>query len=194
MKKNFDFIRECLDQSKGRNIATIDVETFSPPIDIPVHKDRDGDVRPALDWFKDNFTNKSEGYDVICMHISENYKKKWNLSKHIGGTYWNDGAPYEFYIVADRGDQARHYDFDEFTRRFIHEMLHGDSYTGDIRNNTLHPRDWVHRWDYNLHSIHRAPTLIDFTRYNTQKKIIRLLKKVIDLYAKISYLPSTTFK
>lgn len=189
-RENFEFIKESLEQSQGREIEEFSVETFSPPTSIPTYTWTNPDgtktTRPSWDWFVERFTEKAEGYNVVVLHMSEYYKKKWGISKWIGGTYRRDpDTVMEFWLVADRFDPAKGYTFDQFTRRFIHEMLHGDTYFASIKYWDGDPRQWVHVWDYDIKKVHDAPMLIDYTNHDLMVKLVSLLEKIVVLYRKL---------
>ena len=167
IEKNLPFILEQLNKTKGRTVESIDVQTVYP-ISPLTFKDSDGDTRISWDWFEKHFTEQSDGYSVVIFHFTEYYKKKWNLSKHIGGTYRNDSdCIMEFWLCADNKDNAEGYDFDQFTRRMFHEWSHGDSYFAGLPENS----GGVHFWDYRLKNIHELPEIVNYTLYNLHKKV-----------------------
>lgn len=175
------YILECLNKSQGRTVTTIDIVTVKEPYNPLTFRDSDGDTRFMWDWFDKQFP--ANGYDVVGFHFTSYYKMKWGLAKRIKGTYHkNHGGHFDFWFCADSNERSKTYgDMDEFTRLFLHEWAHGDSYMAD--NVTGVPRDFVHKWDYSLKAIHLLT--FDFTQYNIRKQIVHLLDKVLSTYVKI---------
>lgn len=181
-RKDLELIKKTLLTTYGRGTITFDIESISPPTEVPTIRDKDGDVRPSWDWFHDRFYD--EEYNCVVLHISKYYKKKWGFSPRISGTYRRDNDDLlEFWLCADRFQIAKHYPFSEFARIFIHEMSHGDSHWTGVKDKT-------HSFDYNLRAIDLIHSTYSYRTWNLKFKIRNLLVKVKDLYGKLSTHPS----
>lgn len=182
LTERLPFIMEQLNKTPGRTVEMIDVVSITPPEPMTI-KDSDGDVRIVWDWFERTFTEKSEGYNVVCFHFTPYYKNKWGLSPRVVGTYRNDpNDTFEFWVAANPTQDARYYDFDEFTRIFLHEWAHGDSHFAGVPEEWK-PVDYVHHYDYELHAIHTIP--FDYTKHNVQLKLVEVLTTLVTLYKKL---------
>ena len=169
-----ELIKETLALSKGRTPVSIDVQTVRGVWPMTMN-DSDGDRRIVWDWFNEYFGD--DEYDVVCFHFTDYWKKKWNLSARINGSFnLHNTDQFQFWFAADRGEQAKNYDFLESTRLILHEMAHGDS----IRLGTPNV---IHYFDYKLHSLSAFFETVDYRMYNLKKRLAELLKQ---LYAKIA--------
>lgn len=180
------FIIEKLNTSEGRTVEKIDVKTISAPSKPQTIRDKEGDVRFTWDWFDRTF--QSDEYDVVVFHFTSYYKKKWGLSNKIKGTYHKDHGDYfDFWLCADKDEQSKNYGLDEFTRVFLHEWLHGDSYMAGVPDSWKKtPREWVHHMDYNLKMIDTAHELISYKRYTILSLIYEKLSNFLKKYAGIN--------
>ena len=180
--KDLAFVREKLMQAKGREDVVFKVKTIGAPefSSIMTIRDGDGDTRFAWDWFERKFVDPlPDKYNAVCFHFTPYYKKKYRLSERINGTYHNNGDGVLDFWICSKDVQARGYTFSETTRLLLHELGHGDArWTGEHN-------DKVHHFDYNLKSIHNFHKLIDYKKWNIQKKIVNILTQVVSLYNKL---------
>lgn len=188
-KEDLPFVVDMLNKTPGRTVTQVDCKTIAPPDNPMTFRDGAGDVRFVWDWFQKTFTDpaREDGYNVVIFHITPYYKKKWGLSKDIGGSYRNDpDEVMEFWFSSGRGDNARNYeDMSDAARKLIHEWCHGDSYfAGTPLWWKGSARSLVHEWDYDRHAIHKLPALFSYRTHNIQLKIIAILRQVVALYNK----------
>jgi hypothetical protein len=171
-------IQKVVAEAKGGGIEKYDIQYFKPPQRIPTKKYKDGAVKPDWLWFKDTFTDKAKGYNVVVFHCTEKERNRWGVSRTIGGTYSrDDDEVMEFWFCADKGDDAKHYKKkSEFWRRFLHELSHG-------HERFLYGKETeiTHHYDYDLHAIQDVYKTYDWTTWDAlQKTRNSLLSKIVN--------------
>jgi hypothetical protein len=112
-------------------------------------------------WFVENFTSKSDGYEVVVFHFSRRERRRWKMNTKINGTYRNDkDDKLEFWLSTNHRQKARKYQprISEFYRVFIHEFLHGCYRWSGIDSNL------VHKFDYDFKKVDAGLYLVDFDK------------------------------
>lgn len=158
VKDNLPYIQQQLGKAKNLVVEDIVVERIKLD-NMPTIKNGDGDNIPDWSWLKKNIFES--GYNAVCVHISSTERRKFDLAAKYGGYYnWENDDVIECYITVNKSrNNAYGYDFDNFTRIFIHELCHGfDVWTHGKPNIN------VHHWDYDLKKIHELPAEYDFNR------------------------------
>ena len=174
-------IEKILQLSRGRGDIEWYIDSLKRPTRPLLMRDNDGDIRIVWDWFDETFGQ--DGYDVVCYHFTDYWKNKWGISKRINGSFNRyNTEQMQFWVCADRNEDARYYDFSEFQRIFLHEMGHADARRLLIPN-------VIHYWDYELHDLSGYFKKVDYRMYNLMKRLIELLKK---LYARLTSLQTST--
>lgn len=155
-RKDFALIEETIRKATGVTEVSFTVKR-TRLTDVRLKKDSDGDIKFDWGWFKEQYTNKSAGYNVVALHISRKEREAHGIT--VKGTYNNDtDNTLEFWLSADRGQKAKHYKHSEFSRVFVHELCgHGFARSTGANN------DLVHEWDYVKKDIFNFPTLITFS-------------------------------
>lgn len=164
--------------SKNGRKVEIEVRHVRPPRNPQMIIDSDGDRRFSWDWFTQYFPNEHDG---VGFHFTSYYKRKWGISPRINGSKNTMNKDYpEFWMCCEK-EEAYGYDLiSNFVRLLIHEVSHFDEDLDNDYGNTL-TQESVHRWDYELKSIHHYPKFVNYRAYRFRQKIAALTVKVVAL-------------
>jgi hypothetical protein len=175
-KKDLPMVASWLMETPGRGEVVFDVQKVTAPRTIPTVVDADGDNRPQWEWFEKRFVKGlSPKYDAVGFHFTSKEKKRWKISPKVNGTYHrNSDDILDLWLCADKGEKAKHYEYSQFARILVHEILHGDIHW------TNSERELVHLWDYKYHDIHSLPKLLSYRNWNVLVKIKELLTNFLD--------------
>lgn len=176
-QKEADKAAWYLSQTKGRDVE-IDVVHVRAPRNPQLIKDSDGDTRFSWDWFSHYFEKDYD--DGVGFHFTPYYKKKWGISERINGSKNTVNKDYpEFWMCCEKEEADGYNLLSNFQRLLIHEISHFDEDLDDKVGNKL-TQESVHRWDYELKSIHHYPRFVDYRGYLLKQKVNRVVNQVID--------------
>lgn len=175
ISKDLIVAKKYLLQTKGRNKVKFifkPIDTIKPKIVV----DSSGDRRIDWDWFKETF-KLGEGTNARCFLFSKKEQEVFNITKKLNGSYLNDKNDhiFDFWVSIDPGKGAKHYNFSEFLRVFLHELAHGDAHFLGLDQETIHIED------YKKHSIQHFFKTLDYSSWNKKYSEYTELKRKLNI-------------
>lgn len=177
IKEQADVFSAAISKTKGR--GTVEIDVIPTRIrTVSTQGDQDGDVKPSWDWFKATFPQGE--YDGVVFHFTPYYRRKWQISSHLGGARNAQNRVYpEFWVCADINAAAEGYDnLSDFLRIMFHEQAHFDEDLDDQLGNVL-TQTSVHMMDYQMKQIHNYHLLIDYRGQALKAATNRIINNVL---------------
>lgn len=176
-QRDLDFVRDSLLQTGGIEEVRFVVRTIRAPEKVETIRDKDGDIRFNWDWFQRRFVDPLVGeYNVVGLHITPYYKKKYGLSSRINGTYHrNADNVLDFWFSCSDRDSRNGEPMSEATRLILHEIRHGLCHWASRKDDT-HERDYIKKDLLNSFGI------IDMRIRDVLLKLLPIVKQLLALW------------